>query len=49
MIMLVGKGEVEHARAVHEVIGKLLTSSNEPLEARRTRLMGGTSPGGSWA
>ena len=33
MIMLVGEGELGHARAVHEVIGKLLTS--EPPEPGR--------------
>jgi hypothetical protein len=38
MNVLVGEGELGHARAVHEAIGKLLTSSNEPLEARRTNV-----------
>ena len=35
MIMLADEGEFGHACAVHEAIGKLLTSSNEPPEARR--------------
>jgi hypothetical protein len=30
MIMLVGEGELGYARAVHEAIGRLLTSRNEP-------------------
>jgi hypothetical protein len=34
MIMLVCEGEMGHARAVHEAIGKLLNYSNEPTEAR---------------
>jgi hypothetical protein len=39
MDMLVGEGELGHAGAVHEAIGKLLTSSNEPPEARRTNVI----------
>ena len=34
MIMLADKGELGHARAVHEAIGKLLTPSNEQPEVR---------------
>jgi len=32
--MLADKGELGHARAVHEAIGKLLTPSNEQPEVR---------------
>ena len=32
MLMLVGEGEMEHARAVHEAIGRLLTPCSEPPE-----------------
>jgi len=33
MIMLAGEGEMGHARAVHEAIGRLLTSSSDSPEA----------------
>jgi hypothetical protein len=35
MIVLVSEGELGHARAVQEAVGRLLSPSNEPLEARR--------------
>jgi hypothetical protein len=34
MIMLAGEGQMGHARAVHDAIGRLLTPSSEPPEAR---------------
>jgi len=46
MIMLVGEGEMGHARAVHEAIGRLLTSSSELPEARHANVTPlGTSRG----
>jgi len=33
--MLVGEGKLGPARAVHEAIGRLLTTGSEPPEARR--------------
>jgi hypothetical protein len=41
--MLAGQGELGHARAIHDAIGKLLTLSNEPREARRARWKEGVS------
>ena len=34
MIMLAGEGEMGHARAVHEAIGRLLTPGGAPPEVR---------------
>jgi hypothetical protein len=39
MIMLASEGELGHARAVHEAIGKLLTPSDEPPGARRANVI----------
>jgi len=39
MIMLAGEGEMGHARAVQEAIGRLLTPSSESLEARRANVI----------
>jgi hypothetical protein len=39
MIMLVDKGDLGHARAVHEAIGKLLTPSNELPEVRHANVI----------
>jgi hypothetical protein len=39
MIMLVGEGEMGHARAVHEAIRRLLTPSSELPGARPTNVI----------
>jgi hypothetical protein len=39
MIILADEGELEHARAVHEAIGKLLIPSNEPWDAGRASVV----------
>jgi hypothetical protein len=38
MLVLAGEGAMGHARAVHEVTGRLLTSSSEPPDVRSPRL-----------
>jgi hypothetical protein len=39
MVMLVGEGEMGHARAVHEAIGRLLIPSIESTEACRAHVI----------
>jgi hypothetical protein len=39
MVMLVGEGEMGHARAVHEATGRLLIPSIESTEACRAHVI----------